>query len=288
MDNFHCVACGEFTSARHIASLSCGSVRQCRSCGAQSIFPLPSAQDLIAAYQNFNAGEIGREEFSAYTQMAKEIIKKDLKWLDINSVSGLNFLDYGCGAGHFVLAASQLGLNAFGIDIDEEDAKFGKQQGIQVAVGDYHDLNAQLGQVNFDMILMMHVLEHMPNPFEGLQMLVSRLNPNGALIIRVPDQNSVPSRIKRSIRSFGIRSECYGFVQPPIHLHGFSKQYFEYLSDTLDLEIVRISKVSALDVTEFPSTQRYWRNLSWQKLAYWVGCLIGSGGYITAILRKKI
>lgn len=282
-----CVCCGMGAAKKQIAFLRNGAVMECASCRVHSIFPLPKQQDLIAGYQNFDAGELARDDFAAYVRMSRSIILKDLAFLGLEPGPHLNFLDYGCGGGHFVKAATELGINARGIDLDAEDAKFGRENGLAVDVGDYHDLDACFGETRFDVILMMHVLEHMPDPLEGLRALTSRLSPRGVLIIRVPDQESVPSKIKIAIRKLGIRSDAFGFVQPPIHLHGFSKSSFEVIAERVGLDVLKVHSTSALDTGEFPSTPRYWRNLRAQKAVYKIGRLLGSGGYLTAMLRSK-
>jgi SAM-dependent methyltransferase len=285
--NYSCNVCDTGDNAIVVGTLPTGRVMQCRGCKSESIFPLPAHETLVAAYQNFNAGEIAREEFEAYVQMSKAIILRDLVELGLEPSERLDFLDYGCGGGHFVRAATSLGVKAVGIDLDEEDARFGSTHGLRIELGDYRDLDARFGNAQFDIILMMHVLEHVPRPKECLKVLASRLKPGGALIIRVPDQKSFPSQFKIALRSLGIRSDAFGFVQPPIHLHGLSMNSFRVIAEQLNLSLVKIAKASALDPMEFPTTLRYWRNLGAQKAAYSIGRLLGSGGYLTAILRKS-
>jgi SAM-dependent methyltransferase len=271
-----------------VAKLVQGRVLKCGMCDVRSIDTLPSSEQLSAAYQNFDAGEIARDQFEAYVGMSKAILNRDLELLGIPVNATTSFLDYGCGGGHFVKAAVELGIDAEGIDLDAEDAKFGALHGLRIELGSYDDLAMRFGDKLYDVIQMMHVLEHVPHPSQALHALSARLKPNGALIIRVPDQDSFPSVLKIALRSVGVRSNAYGFIQPPIHLHGFTEASFRVLANQLGLDIVRLSKTSALDSAEFPTTARYWRHLGAQKAAYRIGAAIGSGGYLTAILRKKV
>lgn len=284
---YHCNLCETESEAHSLCSLPAGKVMRCDHCSTHSIHPLPTTATLVAAYQNFNAGEIAREEFAPYVRMSKEIILNDLAFLGLRPSVDLHFLDYGCGGGHFIKAAKELGINAVGMELDEEDARFGATHDLRIELGDYRDLGARFGNAQFDIILMMHVLEHVPHPMECLEVLASRLKPGGALVIRVPDQNSFPSQLKIALRRLGVRSDAFGFVQPPIHLHGLSVKSFRVVAKKLNLSIVKIATASALDPMEFPTTPRYWRNLGAQKAAYSIGRLLGSGGYLTAILQKK-
>jgi SAM-dependent methyltransferase len=281
-----CVVCDSAAGYVQLATLQQGAVLCCKSCGTHSISPQPAIEELVAAYQDFDAGEIARQEFDAYVAQAKIILQSDLRMAGIRTATGLKFLDYGCGGGHFVKAAADLGAEARGIDLDEEDAKFGRLHEVPIDIGDYRDLDEKLGPRTFSAILINHVLEHIPRPADALTALLRKLDLGGVLIIRVPDQDSLPSHIKRVVRKLGVKISEWGFVQPPIHLHGYSTKTFQTLADIHNLEIVRLSKVSPLDQNEFPTTDRYWKNLAVHRFVYRLARIFGSGGHLVAILRR--
>jgi len=286
IDALNCVVCGARFPDAPIVELPAGGVMVCPNCNVQSLFPLPTIDELADGYQNFNAGENARNEFEAYTRQAKAILTQDFAAAGLNLEAGLRFLDYGCGGGHFVKAASELGADAFGIDLDGEARRFGEAQGLRLASGDYRSLDEAYGEQKFTAILAMHVLEHVPRPDQAFKALIDRLEPGGSLIVRVPDQGSVPSQIKQWIRGMGIKKSEWGFVQPPIHLHGYITATFEVIADMHDLEIVRIDQTSPLDPLEFPSTPSYWDGIGIQKQVYRIGKSFNSGGHIAAILRR--
>lgn len=281
-----CYVCGQSGTLKIRASLPSGRVLHCSLCNADSIDPLPSSEQLISAYQNFDAGAIAREEFAAYVEQATEILRQDLEIAGIRPGPGVRFLDYGCGGGHFVKAAINLNIDAWGIDLDEEDAKFGRKAGLRIGVGDYRDLTSCLGLRTYSVILMMHVLEHVLQPREVLSGLLKHLEPGGVLIIRVPDQGALPSKTKMVVKRVGIKSSDWGYVQPPIHLHGYSISTFQELARQLDLDVVHLAKCSPLDPRHFPTTNRYWRNLKIHKQIYRLGRLFGSGGHLVTILKQ--
>lgn len=281
-----CAMClGRGTAAFLAAAGGC-AVHRCAACCTETVHPAPTAEALRAAYQNFDAGEIARDAFEAYVAQARLVLGADLAALGIGAPSAVSLLDYGCGGGHFVAAARSLGLDAVGIDIDEEDARFGRARSLPIAIGDTARLAAAFGERRFNLVLMMHVLEHLPDPAATLAALVDHLEPGGALIVRVPDQSSFPSRLKQRLRRLGIRRADWGFVQPPVHLHGFTPETFRHVALRHGLEVVRLARVSPLDPAEFPSSARYWRDLGAQRLVYRVGRSLGSGGHLVAILRK--
>jgi SAM-dependent methyltransferase len=172
------------------------------------------------------------------------------------------------------------------MDVDEESRRFGKKQGLRIEAGDYRDLQRKFGDKHFDVVFMMHVLEHIPRPSDALGAIIDMISPGGLLIIRVPDQDSLPSRIKRVIRLFGIKTQEWGFVQPPIHLHGYSIRTFKALAKAHQLEIVRLEKTSPLDELNFPATARYWHGLQIQRQIYKLGESFGSGGHLAAVFQR--
>lgn len=283
-----CPVCHSENCLDRLVELPLGHVYSCSICRASTFLPTPSEEQLKSAYQQFNAGEIAREEFGAYVAISKKIIERDLKSAGLVKRDGLKMLDYGCGGGHFVEAAKELGIETAGIDLDEESAKFGRDRALRIGTGDYRNLANELGDVSYDVILMMHVLEHVPDPGSVLRALRRRLESGGVFIVRVPDQSALPSKLKRALRAVGIKRSEWGFVQPPIHLHGFTIETFRYLAKANDLAVVALYKASPLDTNEFPTTERYWRDLSAQRAVYRLGKLFGSGGYLTAILRAEV
>ncbi len=280
-----CPVCGAPT-LKTVAEGGRGRFLHCVGCSTETCLPLPSLDDLKSAYQNFNAGQIAREDFDSYVRDATTLIRKDLTAAGVTDLHGLSMLDYGCGGGHFVKAAQSLGMDAVGMDLDAEDAAFGVRLGLTVEVGDHRDIPHLFGDRTFEAIFMIHVLEHVPEPAAVFRVLAGRLAPGGVFVLRVPDQSSVPSRIKQRLRAVGIKKQEWGFVQPPIHLHGYSDESFRHLAGANELEIVRLARVSPLDRSEFPSSDRYWRNLGAQHAVYRLGRMLGSGGHLAVVMQK--
>jgi len=99
-------------------------------------------------------------------------------------------LDVGTGGGEFAYLLKSLGHNLHGIEPNKGYAEY--------SVAEY-DLNLQIGfiqecsfKVNaFDVITIWHVLEHTEDPFLVLSKLQSLLNPQGILIVEVPNIEAV-------------------------------------------------------------------------------------------------
>lgn len=101
--------------------------------------------------------------------------------------SGKKVLDAGCATGEYVFFLLQRGYDAFGIDLLPSKAWAGPDQE-RFTVGDVCHLPYPDGE--FDSVLLMEVLEHVPNADSVLQEIhrVSRKN----LILSVPDTQLDP------------------------------------------------------------------------------------------------
>ena len=120
-------------------------------------------------------------------------------------------IDVGCGPGYLLSELSRWGFDCLGIDFNPEV--------IRVAVEHYH-VQAKVARVEdlvalnsrFDLALLLHVLEHAEDPRSLLQEIRRILEPNGILIIDLP--NSKRLAINRSLR----KGELPWFEYPPHHL----------------------------------------------------------------------
>jgi len=243
---------------------------------------------LSSAYQDFDAGRIARDSFDVFARQARAILAADLAAAAVKPpVKGsARFLDYGCGGGHFVRAAADLGFAACGMDLDDASSRFGKSHGLNIETGTVADIARRFGPASFRAVLLMHVLEHVPQPRELLHELIRWLEPGGCLIIGVPDQDSFPAKLKILIRHLGLKRGELGFVQPPIHLHGFRLETFRALARALQLDLCSARKTGPLDDDTFPTSELYWKGLATQRAVYRCGQLLGSGGHLKVILKR--
>lgn len=252
---------------------------QCSECGAESVAPLPSEAQYASAYRDFDAGRLARQHFDEYVRFAKELLRR------AGVAGSKTFFDYGCGGGHFVRAAEQLGLAAVGMEVDPVSVQAARERGLDVRSGRLPGSDALQGQ-RFDGVLAFHVLEHVPSPYETFRSLEQHTAPGGRILIGVPDQCSFPAGAKKMLRGVGIKRSEWGYVQPPIHVHGFRARTLESLGQRFALRLETLERVSPLDRSAFPSTPAYWRGLWAQRAIYALARMLRSPGYLFAVYRK--
>ena len=97
-------------------------------------------------------------------------------------------IDVGCGNGDKLRLAAQLGWKTQGIEFDVSAVKAAQAQGLKVTHGGYELLANYKGQA--DCVVCSHVLEHVHQPLQMLQLLLDSLKPQGLLLLSVPNANS--------------------------------------------------------------------------------------------------
>ena len=117
-------------------------------------------------------------------------------------------LDYGCGNGGFlkVLSNQMEGWDLYGSEYDDKDED---QVRAIPGVRDFFVMQEPGGEEKFDLISLVHALEHIPNPHDFVLRIKEILKPDGLLLIQLPYHVDNPSSypfttmlpISRSIRS---------------------------------------------------------------------------------------
>lgn len=94
-------------------------------------------------------------------------------------------LDYGCGNGGFlkVLSNQMEGWDLYGSEYDDKDED---QVRAIPGVRDFFVMQEPGGEEKFDLISLVHVLEHIPNPHDFVLRIKEILKPDGLLLIQLP------------------------------------------------------------------------------------------------------
>jgi SAM-dependent methyltransferase len=133
-----------------------------------------------------------------------------LAWIETLRGGG-RLLEVGCAYGLFLRRARERGWDAVGVEIAEDCAREARRNaGVPVVAGDF--LRAQLPGP-FDVIALLDVIEHMPDPAACLERCAQLLVPDGLLVLETGDLSS------RWARWLGRR---WHFVDPPQHLFYFT------------------------------------------------------------------
>lgn len=136
------------------------------------------------------------EDFPAEEKFHIERLRKTAKYIARKMKKDTAVLDVGCRNGQLMDALRKSGFkDIIGIDISPEAVELTKAKGYEAYVMDIHDM-VEWGRKRFDLIVLIHVLEHCHDPSMALKNVDTLLKKEGRVIIEVPiqEQQETPTK----------------------------------------------------------------------------------------------
>lgn len=201
---------------------------QCGNCGYGRIDPLPAKASIpdfyrVDSYSTHHTSNGSKPSLSPKLRLLRHLAwrfdrssEPDQRWLSglIDSAGIRKAADIGCGTGDFLLMLAANGVDAVGIEPDEQARNHAISQGASVYPGTSEELPETLHAGAFDAVFLFHVLEHTRDLFASLTNIRSLLRPGGTLCIEVPNNAS---------RSLDVAGPAWLGLDVPRHLHFFSE-----------------------------------------------------------------
>jgi SAM-dependent methyltransferase len=103
---------------------------------------------------------------------------------------GKRLLEVGCGTGEFLAFAGEKGFDVVGMEPSTEAAQLAANRKLcvhSVTLEQFAELPKEINPRGFDAVVLLHVLEHVPDPVDTVRRCKSLLNPEGILCVRVPN-----------------------------------------------------------------------------------------------------
>jgi|JI7StandDraft_1071085.scaffolds.fasta_scaffold119426_1 SAM-dependent methyltransferase len=208
------------------------SIVSCMACHFVFTNPIPEAKDLGSYYQseeyishsNTNKGLIAK----LYHAVRSYTLKGKLKLIN-QYVSRGTILDYGCGTGMFLKTCKEAGWTTFGIEPDDGARKLASDFGTLV-YPNKEDLDKNQPALKADIITMWHVLEHVSDLHQTIELLSGKLKSGGILIVAVPNHKSEDaSYYGKYWAAYDVPRHLYHFDQDSIS-RLFSKHQYELIN----------------------------------------------------------
>jgi len=136
-------------------------------------------------------------------------------------------LEVGVGAGHFLHAAREQGHAVVGVELNPRAAKRVRHRGFEVHELTLQDLSAQT-EKRVDTICSFQVLEHVPDPCQFIEGMISILKPGGRIIISVPNA-AIMRKLDPDNRDL--------LNQPPHHMGHWDESVFRALENYMPLKV---------------------------------------------------
>lgn len=150
-----------------------GDIHRCTACGLVYADPtgeaagprLPHCKDAVEVY-----------ELNAAHRLT--VLR------EATGIAGGALLDVGCFDGSFLLAAQARGFAGQGVEPEAAPAAAAREHGLAVQETTFAE--ARFTE-RFDVVTMIHSLEHMPDPWDTLARARDLLKPGGALLVELPN-----------------------------------------------------------------------------------------------------
>lgn len=210
MSEFLCPVCAG-TTAEAIEPLWHGAERldyaACEKCGLVQLLPRPTAQELAGYYADAfwpqHESSPGRQ-IRKQAHRAAHIVRFTKGHLDRalerNSGGEARILEVGSSYGRTLqefgdyVAATGGTPRLFGIEPSKHATKVGRANYANVRVlGTTIDDLARQDTDPLDLVILSHVLEHLPAPVRALELVAATLARDGALYVEVPNYYGHPS-----------------------------------------------------------------------------------------------
>jgi len=218
--------------------------------GFRRLDPVPAKAELDDFYESryyelLNSGSrapdiarlaAGGDEASREREWMHRTLYRDLADAFAGVAPGKRVLDVGCGTGEFVGYLAGRGYDAHGIEPSAAAVASACDRGLSVRAEPLEECAAAVvaGQVEpYDMVTMLHVLEHVPDPRAMLCAVREVLGATGGVGVIVPNDFSALQRAAQAVNG-----ETDWWVAVPDHIN-----YFDAASLTLLLEDTGFSVV---------------------------------------------
>lgn len=223
------------------------SVIECECCKFKHVVPLPTPEELKAAYsQDYYTNEkpLYIEQYHEDSDWWNAVYAERYEALEkyIGGRTG-SLLDIGSGPGLFVFLGRSRGWTAKGVEPSKKAYEYSRAV-LKLDVDNiFFDANSASSLGSYDVVNMGEVLEHLPDPTGILVLVKGLIKQDGILTLVVPNDFNPLQLILRDHLSFSP-----WWVAPPHHLNYFSHESLKSLVERLGFEVIHIESTFPIDV----------------------------------------
>lgn len=178
-----CPACTE-RSLTPFATIRKMPYSRCRACGFSFANPVPPSEVISAFYNssfysNYRRLEQNRIMLDKYfsVSIGVDTMQHLGTWLGDDKT--VKVLDYGCGPGTFLaILRDQFGFSHLeGIELNKESLEVAKHS----YALNLHASHEELSHSSYDYVVLLEVIEHLPEPDTWLSQVATLLRPGGGV-----------------------------------------------------------------------------------------------------------
>lgn len=148
-------------------------------------------------------------------------------------------LEIGCGNGKILLLAREAGWKVRGIELSSYyAAEITKRYGIEVDTFDF-TRDSIPGAGEYDLVVMRHVFEHLPDPLGAMRKIAGLLKPGGSALMEFPNIEAFDFKLKRWMERVGLHKKRYSKSYKPGHCNEYARRSFEEVCRRTGFELIK-------------------------------------------------
>jgi len=238
-----CPACGKITELQRLYSINDCDILRCPGCGLGRA-EAPAFEPARYYTGDYFSGQQsdGYADYLGAEPVLRREFARTVKFIRERREGG-RLLELGCAFGYFLREAKPY-FDVCGIELAAEAADHCRKSGFPVLSGVADEANLRrIGMV--DVIVMLDVIEHLPNPHEALRLLARQLTHRGIIIITTGDFGSPVARLC---------GRSWRLMTPPQHLWFFTSESLCRIASSLGLTLEHVDhpfKIVPLSLLSF-------------------------------------
>ena len=220
-----CPACARSTAHRKLYSKNSCDIFQCTGCGLGRAQSANFDPHNYYTEDYFSGGhQDGYADYRGSEPVLRREFARTVDFLRAYRDSG-RLLEIGCAYGFFLEEARRF-YDVAGIEISQAPAAFCRKRGLTVVNGIADEPTlSRFGKM--DVIVLLDVIEHLPDPRATLALCRHHLNPGGIILITTGDFSSPYARLA---------GRHWRLMTPPQHLWYFTPESMGRLAQSLNLK----------------------------------------------------
>ena len=215
-----CPLCGNSSLKAYLALTEGHKIFVCENCTNALTVPEP-----VPNYDDHQFCVLARSNQARWRFYSLQIVQ----FVQRNFRTSGRLLDVGCSHGLLIEEASKVGFDAEGIEPSKTGIASCRDRGLRVRHGYLSE--GVYPPNSFDVVVMSHVIEHVPGPVQLLQVAREILKPQGALCLcQTNYRGTLPKWLRRR----------WGAWVPEEHYYHFSPSGIRYLLGKAGLRTVAV------------------------------------------------
>ncbi len=192
----NCLYCNSDSATRY---REIADIVKCSSCGLVYLRTRPTKEALYQIYQAYANDTSHMRPPTSAAEAKTHGLRREWFVDEVISYSKRKtgtWLDVGCGWGALLMRSRELSFSPMGIEMTRNCLDFAALQ-LQIPVSNSQFTDSSVGENSCEVMTMVHVLEHIPNPKETLAKILRTLVPGGIFCGIVPNIESYCSELQK-------------------------------------------------------------------------------------------